>query len=292
MAKAPTTKERIEIQEIQTAESRFNVLGVSPMIMHRFSQKAWRELLFPGVRENRASLEQRLKHDPFGEFRGAFYRNSNAKAPTLFHIPNGSFHGSIAAAALDMPGAAKAQIERLTRVVDVNIDLFGVPQIFCAMVRNSDIKRTPDVRTRPIFPQWGCQVTIRYVKNILTERTVANLFSAAGAIIGIGDWRGQKGGPYGGYKCVDDKNAEFKALVKMQGRVAQKKAFENPAYFDEDTTEILTWFTEEVKRREMENLLGDVDEPLEPVGGRRMIIERGGDKHGNDTEFVGEEYNQ
>jgi hypothetical protein len=277
--KAPKKNERIEIQEIHMNEVRFNVLGETPFIMHRFSQKAWRELLMPSASANRAELEQRLKHDPFAEYRGAFYRNRDPESPTMFHCPNGMFHAALSSAALDIPGAAKAKIERLTRVVDVNIELYGIPQIFCAMVRNSDINHTPDVRTRPIFPEWGCCITVRYMKNTLSERTVANLISAGGKIVGIGDWRPQKGGPYGCYEIVGDNDKRFKTLVKQQGHRQQKLAYEHPAYFDEDTEELLTWFSEEVQRREKDGLLMKMDDHLEQEGGRRVILERG--KKGN-----------
>jgi|GEM_PF-463769 len=278
--------ETVEIQEIQMEEVRFHLVGTSPMIMHRFSQKAWRELLYPSVRENRASLEQKLKHDPMSEYRGAFYRNRDTKAKALFHIPNGAFHGALAAAALDMPGAKKAQIERLTRVTDVNIDLFGIPEIFCSMVRNSDMAHTPDVRTRPIFPQWACSVSIRYVKNIVTHRTISNLFGAAGAIVGIGDWRGQKGGPYGGWKLVSEGEKEYKAILAKQGRAAQLKAYEKPAFFDEDTSDILIWFENEVRVREMEeHLATDATVPSK----MRIIRERGNGKAGDAGEYVGPE---
>jgi hypothetical protein len=270
MAKKAPVSEIIEIQAIEMASLDFHVVGTSPFIMHRFSQKAWQELLLPSIRENRASLEQKLKHDPYAEFRGAFYRNSNPRAKTAYHIPNGAFHGAIASAALDMPGAKKAQIERLTKITSVNIELYGIPKIFCSMVRNSDISRTPDVRTRPIFPRWACTVSVRYAKNALTAKAVANLFGAAGEIIGIGDWRGQKGGPFGAFRTnvsVNDK--EFKSILK-EGRVAQLKAYDKPLFYDEDTEEILTWFATEVRRRELEGKMRS-----DNVKEFRVITERG-----------------
>jgi hypothetical protein len=108
-----------------------------------------------------------------GEFRGAIYRCRDPKTPTAIHIPNGTFHGALCNAALDLPGATRAKMERLTKVVDPTIHLYGVRHVLCMMVRNSDINRTPDVRTRPIFPQWACQITIAYVQSLITERTVA-----------------------------------------------------------------------------------------------------------------------
>jgi hypothetical protein len=277
----------VAIHQIDMAQVTFNILGRSPLIMHRYPFKAWQELIFPSIRENRASLEQRLKHDPWAEFRAAFYYNRDNKRPTLFHLPNGMFHGALAAAALDHPGAKKAQIERLTKITDINIDLYGIPQIFCAMVRNSDISRTPDVRTRPIFPQWACSITIGYLKT-LTERGVANLLGAAGQIDGIGDWRGEKGGPFGSFEIVQNDNREFLAIKKQQARAAQQKAYEKPAFFDDDTTDILTWFEAEVLRREMKGHLADADDRSSPKTPRhrRVIVERGADGNG---QFVTEE---
>lgn len=251
MAKAPAEK-RIEVSAINMKEVRFNVVGTSPMIMNRFSQKAWQELLLPSARRSRASLDQSLKHDPINEFRGALYRNRDDKRPTLIHVPNGAFHGALAKAALDIPGAAKAKIERLTRVVDINIDLYGVPQVFCAMVRNSDMNHTPDVRTRPIFPEWACTVNFTYLQQVLNESTIGALFGGAGVIVGIGDWRGEKGGPFGAFRLCEDDDAEFKRIVKTQARAAQRAAYDKPVYFDEDTEELLTWFEAEVSRREKE----------------------------------------
>jgi hypothetical protein len=250
MAKPKKTDTVLEIQAIEMRHIVFNVCGASPMIMNRFSQKAWRELLFPSGRKSTAELEQSLKHDPIAEFRGAVYMNRDNKRPTAIHVPNGAFHGALASAALDIPGAAKAKIERLTRVVDVTIDLFGLPQVFCAMVRNSDMSRTPDVRTRPIFPRWACRVSVSYVRAVLSERTIANLFGAAGLIVGIGDWRGQKGGPFGSFRLCGDGDAEFTNIVKTEGRAAQLKALEQPIFYDDDTRELLTWFETEVARRE------------------------------------------
>jgi hypothetical protein len=117
MVKVPKQAEAIlEVNEIRTREIRFNVLGTSPMIMERFQLKAWQELLLPSPKKNLAERQASLKHDPIGEFRGAIYRCRDPKAPTAIHIPNGTFHGALCNAALDLPGATRAKMERLTKV--------------------------------------------------------------------------------------------------------------------------------------------------------------------------------
>lgn len=251
--KKKSNEEPIVVQEIEDIEVMFNVLGTSPLIMNRFQQKAWQELLFPSERKNRAERAQHMKHIPLEEYRGAVYRNRDPKTASLIHVPPGAFHGALASAALDIPGATKAKMERLTRIADVQINLFGIPQLFMAMVRNSDANHTPDVRTRPIFPEWACQVKFRYIRSLLTERTVAALFGGAGSIVGIGDWRPQKGGSFGTWRLVDDTDTDFKRIVAKQGRVAQVAALEKPACYDLDSEELLAWFNEEVIRRERQD---------------------------------------
>lgn len=256
MMKKKGAKESIDVNEIDMTELMFYIVGTSPLIMNRFSQKAWQQLLLPPTSVNRAEREQTLKHNPVEEFRGAVYRNRDDKRPSLIHVPNGMFHKAIASAALDIPGATKAKIERLTKIPDVNIDLYGVPRLFCAMVRNSDMNRTPDVRTRPIFDQWACKITVRYVTGILTERTIAALLGAAGKIVGIGDWRGEKGGPYGAFRLAQEDDKEFGLITKTMGRKAQVQALASPVCYDPDTEELLSWFEAEVARRERTSQLG------------------------------------
>jgi len=247
------------IEEIQMVQARFFVLGRTPMIMNKFAQKAWQELLLPSKRKNTVEREQSLKHDPEKEFRGALYRAREVeKRKALFYIPSSMFHQSIAAAALDMPGATRSKIERLTRIKEIEVELFGVPKLHMAMVRNSDMNRTPDVRTRPIFEQWACSVTVQFVKDLLTERTIGNLFGAAGQIVGVGDWRGQKGGSFGAFDLVSADDAEWLSIVKLQGKGPQQKAFDHPACFDPDSEELLRWFNEEIARRETDKQHGDL----------------------------------
>lgn len=252
-----TAKDLIQINEIDMRDIEFHIVGESPLIMNRFSQKAWRQILLPPIRTNRAERSSTLKHNPIEEYRGAVYRNRDPKRPSLLHLPNGMFHKAIASAALDIPGATKSKIERLTKIPSMNIDLFGLPRLFCAMVRNSDMNHTPDVRSRPVFERWACKIVVRYVVGILTERTIANLLAAAGKIVGVGDWRGEKGGPYGAFRVAEEDDEEYAEIVKTMGRKAQEKAMAEPVCYDDDTEELLAWFNAEVTRRESTRLLGD-----------------------------------
>lgn len=121
MAKAIKESKQIVIHEIQSGVLRFNLLSTSAMIMNRFQQKAWQELLFPSQQKNRAERAQTLKHNPLEEFRGAVYRNRDPNTPAMIHVPPGAFHGALAEAALRLPGSTKTEIKQLTKIEDVKL---------------------------------------------------------------------------------------------------------------------------------------------------------------------------
>lgn len=254
----------IEIQEIKMGRIRCNIVGTTPLIMHRFSSKARRELLFPSPKKNSAERAETLKHDPIGEFREAAYLNRDESQPALCHYPSNAFGEALAAVAIDIPGATKSQMERLTSITSTQVNLFGIPELYMAMVRSSDMARTPDVRSRPIFKEWACTVEIQYVSSLLKERQVVNLLAAAGVIVGLGDWRPQKGGSFGQFRLAEDTDSDFLRVVKTGGRAAQVKAFAAARASDADTEELLAWFKDEVRRRE-KAVPSDVFEKAEEV---------------------------
>ena len=195
--KKDDTDQAIMIKKIEPDIVRCAILGASPMIMHRFAFKAWQELLLPAAKKNAAAKAENLKHDPLNEFRECCYRNRSEEEPTAIHYPAGAFSKALAAAALDLPGATKAQILRLVGVVSTQINIYGTPTLGMDMVRSSDMARTPDVRTRAYLPEWCCTVDISYIKSLIGKEQIINLLDAAGLIVGIGDYRPQKGGQYG-----------------------------------------------------------------------------------------------
>jgi hypothetical protein len=238
----------------------FGVRGTTPLIAHRFSDKARRQLLLPGKRKNKAGLESALKHDPVHEFRQALYMNRDKASPTLCHLPAPMFSKAIASAALDMPGAAKAKILRLVSIVDETVNLYGVPHLYMRMVRQSGISRTPDVRTRPCFRNWACTVTVEYPIDVVTSREIFALYSGAGHIVGVGDWRAEKGGRHGKFVVVQTDDAGIADIMTAEARAAQQRAYDTPIAFGEETQELLDWYSDEIVNREQDDQLTGLDE--------------------------------
>lgn len=250
MAKATASTGEIVIYEQTRGKMSFCILGTTPIIHNRMSQKVLQELLFPKGKKNAAEKAISLKHNPMEEFRNSPYIIDDEKANTLISILPTAFKGTMMTAALDMPGVARTQIKKHVYVEGQYIEIYGIPQVMCAVTRSADINRTPDVRTRAVMPEWACRLTVEFTKPLLKEQSVANLLAAGGMVSGVGDWRQEKGsGNFGCFELVSEDNKDFQRIIKTMGRKAQKAALDNPEYYDNETEELLSWFDAETKRR-------------------------------------------
>lgn len=248
---ATATKEsEISILEMQKGEMTFNILGTTPLIMNRMSQRVWFELLAPKGRKTTTEKASSLKHDPIAEFRASPYVMTDESAPAHLALLPTMFKRAMGTAALDMPGAKKTQIGRLVYVEGQMIPVFGVPRVFMAVTRSADMNKTPDIRTRALLPEWACQLKISFTKPVLREQSIANLLAAAGFQSGVGDWRQEKGsGNYGSFKLVSGDDPDFLRICRTQGRDVQIDALESPVPYNEETSEMLAWFDVEIARR-------------------------------------------
>ncbi|MEX3950593.1 hypothetical protein AB4Y40_22890 [Paraburkholderia sp. EG287B] len=191
-----------------------------------------------------------LKHEPIDEFRSAAYVLDNP-SDTLLCVPGGAIKAAMADAAKDLPGkVAAAQIGRLTTVPVEMVGVYGIPKILMSVVRNSDINRTPDIRSRCILERWCLVFPVAFITPNLSDAAIVRLLAAAGMIRGIGDFRVEKGaGSYGQFRVCDPDDEEFVEIRKQGGRKVQEQAMHEPLAYNAETQELLSWFGEEVQRR-------------------------------------------
>jgi len=241
----------IEIYEIETQQIDVCLIGTSPLILNRMSQKVWQELLFPKGRKSTVERQQSMKHDPIREFRDAPYMlPKHVKAPTALGVMASGFKRGMGTAALDIPGAKRTQIGRLVHVPGEYVPVFGLPRVFMSITRSADINHTPDVRTRAILPEWACRITIKFVTSALRQKSITNLLAAAGFVSGLGDWRQEKGsGSFGAYRICSVDDPDFVRITQTMGRERQLEALANPQAYNDETAEMLAWFDIEVSRR-------------------------------------------
>src|SRR6185312_13373130 len=250
MAKTSTKSTEVEVVMLRQEEITFCVLGLTPFYCNRVAEKAKRELLMPRGRLTTAQKASNLKHDPETEYRSSPYLRKT-DGPTRIMMKATAFKGAMAQAAIDMPTAvAKSQINRLTYVVDEFVPIWGIPRLNMDIVRSADMARTPDIRTRARLDKWASKVTVRYTLPMLNDKAVSTLLAASGMIVGIGDFRQEKGkGNNGLYEIVAEDDPRFLAVLADGGAEAQDYALANPECSDAETEDLLSWFHEERERR-------------------------------------------
>jgi len=245
--------ETIEVDPLKVGSVQVWLRGRTPLICNRMAAKAMRELLLPRGRKGKAERDQSLKHAPENEYRNSVSMRVGT-GPTRLVFPSPAVKGAMASAALETKGTSKTQIGRLVWVDGYSCNLYGVPKLHMAIVRSADMNKTPDVRTRAILPEWCIPVEIKFVMPQMSEKTIMQLLANGGIIIGIGDFRQEKGkGNFGQFEVVTE--AECKNIIKGGGLKAQDEALKNPECFDSDAEELLSWFKTEVGQRGKAGLL-------------------------------------
>lgn len=246
---AAKKSEHIEVVEFNTGKAEFYLLGRTPIILNRMTEKVKHILLMPTGKKTAAEKAVNVKHNPLEEFRNSPYLNTNPKAETFIEHLSTSFKAAIRSAGVDVPGATKAQLGRLMWVEGEKVPIWGTPRIIMSVVRCADMGRTPDVRTRAIIPEWAARLTISFVQPKLNIKTISRLLAAAGLIQGVGDWRPEKGsGTYGQFEVVAKDDPRLLSVMK-NGRKKQELAMANPVPYDRESEELITWFNTEAEHR-------------------------------------------
>ncbi len=252
-ATAGTSSDVVEILEVTQGRAEFCILGSTPFVCNRMSAKSKHELLLPRGRKSVVERATTLKHQPLEEYRASAYRLPDG--PTSVAMLATAFKGAMKTAALDLPGARKAQIGRLVWVEGDYVPIYGVPQLFMAIVRSADMNKTPDVRTRAIIPRWACRLAVSFVQPLMRAQAVANLLAASGFTAGVGDGRPEKGAMnYGQFRLVSDDDAEYLNILETGGRAAQEAAMKAPSFYDDESATLMTWFDEELARRQLKGI--------------------------------------
>jgi hypothetical protein len=250
MATKTSDTKVIDIQPLNREALNVHIVGTTPLFCNKLPEKAKRELIFP-PKANTRKRSNELKHDPVEE-----YRNSVPlvdEGPTAIAFPAPAFKKALIEAAPRVGGAFKTEIAQLVRVMGYSVPIYGVPRLSITGVRQANAARTPDMRTRAVLPEWACTLQIAFVRPNLTPTAVLNLLQAAGEVIGIGDWRQEKGaGDNGLWRITTEEDPEFIRICEQGGREAQLDALKNYEPFDRESADLLEWFFEEAKRRGIE----------------------------------------
>lgn len=200
------TSDRIEIDEIASERIRVPLIGTTPLIVHRFSEKAKRKML--DDMQGRKTLKE--PKDPQAEYEQAFYKLATGEygLPSVAFksatIGGCRFYGkSVTMAAvrqfLFVRGHAGDDGQQLTIIT-------GEPHMREDVVTVG--RGGHDLRYRPQFDDWTAVLEVDYITSALTRGSVLSLINAGGMGVGVGEWRPERSGDFGTYRIDPDRDVE------------------------------------------------------------------------------------
>ena len=230
MKKVQPQEASLDIQPLKQGRLRLRMMGQTPLYFNSMSSKSMRDLLIGGGKKTAAQRKE-IKHNPEQEYRDTVYKKSFGE--TLLCFPAPGIKGAMATAALETAGITKTSVQRLIFLPQTHVQIWGTPQLKIDMVRSADMNKTPDMRTRAYLPRWCAEVDIAYVQPTLDAHSIVSLLTNAGSIVGIGDFRQEKGrGSFGTFSVHTEQSmgsfqGDWDELMK-EARDVQQAALDNP----------------------------------------------------------------
>lgn len=181
------------------------IQGTRPLLQHRFDEQAEAS---SGKSTRHVVVQQRIPRDEAERVCYRFPENGG------FFIPGAAFARLLreAGGAHKLKGSrksAKFVVPAATLVMEDAITLTngdGKTKLkdFEVDSRPVTIPATKGriMRHRPRFDCWSCEVPIRINTDLLSEEFVHKLLVDGGEQIGVGDFRPERGGPFGTFRVV------------------------------------------------------------------------------------------
>jgi len=186
----------IEIDNIGAETIRIPVVGLTPLIVHRFSEKAKRQML-DNMQGRKSPKENK---DPDAEYEAAFYRLKDGRygfpaiAFKAATVGGARFYSQVTMTALKQFMFFRGELGEDGQMM---VAIEGEPHMREDVVRVN--RGGSDLRYRPEFTEWTTTIDVTYVTSALTRNSVVSLVNAGGMGVGVGEWRPEKGGDFGTY---------------------------------------------------------------------------------------------
>lgn len=200
--------EALAIDRIAEERLFVPILGVTPLIMHRFSEKAKKQML--DASQGRQTPKQ--PKDPQAEYEACFYRLADggygfpADAFKQATVGAARFYGkAVTMTALKQFVFVRGQLGDDGRQL-VPVASENEPTMREDVVRVG--RGGSDLRYRPSFHPWHATLDVTYFTSVLTRESVLSLIDAGGLAIGVGEWRPERDGTFGTYRIDPDRDIE------------------------------------------------------------------------------------
>ena len=193
----------IEIHPVKQKVLALQIKSRSGLICHAYSEKTRKMMQDKHAGKKKAA--KREKRVPEQEYEACFYKLEDG----TYGFPCTAFKQSAIRAAKMIDGLNMTDARQMFFILpdgrDVNrqrecVRIHGDP-----VMRTDEVKvqQSMDLRYRPEFPEWTATLNIEYDEDNITGDAIASLLHRAGMTVGIGEWRPEKNGDFGGFDIGD-----------------------------------------------------------------------------------------
>jgi hypothetical protein len=191
----------ITIPPLTIQRLQLGVVGDSPLIMHRWSEKAKAIMLGRMMKKAKAAKAAR---DPEADFYESMYILQDNKQRDLtkmvFGFPSVGFKSALVDAASFVDGITKVAVRGALHLVGEYVIINGLPTMREDTVRVG--MGAADLRYRGEFRDWSATLDVALNPSVLSAEQIAHLANLAGFAVGVGEWRPQRDGQFGRFHVV------------------------------------------------------------------------------------------
>ena len=201
--------DQIQLNKIDVETLNVPIIGTTPLIVHRWSDKAKRQML--DAQQGKKKVKE--VRDPQADYESSFYRIATDDGDR-YGFPVLAFKAAtIGAARFYDKSVTMTSLRQmlffkgiLTKADPQQlVEIDGEPHMREDVVR---VGQGTDLRYRGEFTEWSAVLNVSYVTSSLSRDSVLSLIDAGGMGVGIGEWRPQKSGEFGTYMIDHSREIE------------------------------------------------------------------------------------
>lgn len=186
----------VTLKPINRKTLTITIEGTAILVQHQWSEKA-RQMMRD--KKGGKKTKDRTVCNPEAEAEASTYRTEDGQ----FGIPVYALKSSFISAAHKDIGIEKTLVRKSLFVLCA--DKGGVLAMRCdePTIREDNVRvgvGSADLRYRPEFRDWECDIEIEYDADNLNTEDIVNLINRAGFCVGICEFRPEKGGDWGRYQ--------------------------------------------------------------------------------------------
>ena len=182
---------------------RLRLIGDSPLICHRFSEKAKKQML---DKQMKKATNAKAAKDPTQDFKDSLYHLPGGK----HGFPAVAFKAAAVTACTSVGSIKKTAARQAFHVWGANGSQDMVVVEGKPTMREDTVKigmGITDLRYRGEFRKWAAEIIVRYNSSFISPEQLVHLFNTAGFAVGVGEWRPERDGQFGMFHC-DEKGVK------------------------------------------------------------------------------------